>query len=84
MEQYGEFSQSINNLESSLSEVRCVWTDETARTYDCINDNMKVFAMQIWAYYCNSVKGYDIVKNNYDEAEFDDELRQLSAKIDSV
>ena len=84
MEQYGEFSASISSLESNLGEVRCVWTDETARTYDSINDNIKAFAMQIWAYYCNSVEGYEIVQSNYNEADFEDELRQLNAKIESV
>lgn len=84
MEQYGEFSESINRLESNLSEVRCVWADQTAQTYDHINENMEAFTMQIWAYYCNSVSGYEAVKANYNEAEFDDELNQLNSRIYSV
>lgn len=84
MEQYGEFSESINRLESDLSVVRCVWTDQTAQTYDRINENIEAFTMQIWACYCNSVSGYEIVKANYNEATFDDELNQLNSKIYSV
>lgn len=84
MEQYGEFAESINRLESNLSEVRCFWTDQTAQTYDHINENMEAFTMHIWAHYSNSVSGYEVVKANYNEAEFDDELNQLNSKIYSV
>lgn len=84
MEQYGEFSDSINRLESNLSEVRCVWADQTAQTYDHINENMEVFTMQIWTHFCNSVSGKELVIKYYNEAEYDDELNQLNSKIYSV
>ena len=84
MEQYGEFSEIINRLESNLGETRTVWTDQTAQTYDHINENMQFFTVQIWQHYCNSVKGRDLVKANYDESEFGDELNQINSKIYSV
>ena len=42
MEQYGEFLENISRLENNLREVRSVWDDQTARTYDHINENMQV------------------------------------------
>lgn len=84
MEQNGEFYEIINRLEGNLGDVRTVWTDQTAQTYDHINENMQFFTIQIWGYYCNSVAGRDLVKANYDESEFDDELNQINSKIYSV
>lgn len=84
MEQYGEFTEAINRLESGLSEVRMVWVDQTALTYDHINENMKHFATQIWNRHNNSVAGHNGVKANYDEIEFDRELNQLNYKIATV
>lgn len=84
MEQYGEFSASVSRLESNLVEVRGVWSDQTAQTYDQINENMEALAEGIWAHYFQSVSEYDLVRANYNEAEIDSELNILSAKIDSV
>ena len=84
MEQYGDFTEVINRLEGGLSEVRTVWADQTALTYDHINENMQHFAAQIWNYYNNSVAGHNAVKANYNEAEFDNTLNQLNSKIDAV
>ena len=84
MEQYGEFLENISRLENNLREVRSVWDDQTARTYDHINENMQVFTKRIWAHYSNSVSGCDAVKANYSESGFDDELNQLNSKIYSV
>ena len=84
MEQYGEFSENINNLESSLRAVRSVWIDQTAITYDEINENMKIFVSQIVSHMENSLAGYNAVKANYNEADFDNELNMLSSKIAAV
>ena len=84
MEEYGDFTGVINRLESSLNDVRTVWTDQTAVTYDAINDNMKHFSREIWNYYNNSVAGYNMVKANYNEAEFQNTVNQLSAKVAAV
>lgn len=84
MEQYGDFTDTLIRLKSSLIEVRTVWSDQTALTYDHINENMEHFAMQIWNYYNNSLAGYNAVKANYNESEFDETLNQLNSKIASV
>lgn len=84
MEQFGEFTENISNLDSSLAIVRSVWIDQTAMTYDEINENMKVFVSQITAYKANSVAGYNAVKANYNESEFESELNQLDAKVAAV
>lgn len=84
MEQFGEFTENINNLESSLTTVRSVWVDQTAMTFDEINENMKVFVSQITAYKENSIAGYNAVKANYNETEFENELNQLGAKVAAV
>lgn len=84
MEQYGDFSDTLIRLKSSLIEVRTVWSDQTALTYDHFNENMEHFAMQIWNYYNNSLAGYNAVKSNYNESEFDETLNQLNSKIASV
>lgn len=84
MEQYGEFTENINRLESDLATVRAVWKDQTAITYDAINENMKVFVSQITAHLENSVAGYNAVKQNYNESQFEDELNRLEAKVAAV
>lgn len=84
MDLYGDFSASINRLESSLSSVRTVWTDQTAASYDVINDNMKDFAKAIWSYYQNAVQCDQAIRANYNESEFNEELLQASAKIEAV
>lgn len=84
MEQYGDFTEAITRLESGLSEVRTLWTDQVAMTYDNINENMQHFAIKIQNCYNNSVVGHNAVKANYNEAEFDSTINQLNSKIDAV
>ena len=84
MNQYGDFTETIHRLNNDLSDVRAVWNDQTAQTYDQVNENMEHFAFQIWNYHNNSLSGYAAVKANYDEAEFEETLHQLNAKIASV
>ena len=50
MEKYGEFTDSVNSLDSSLVQVRSVWVDQTAVSYDGINENMKAYVSQITGY----------------------------------
>lgn len=84
MDQFGEFTENIANLESDLKTVRSTWVDQTATTFDGINENMKVFVSQITAYKENSIAGYNAVKANYIESEFESELGQLGAKVSAV
>lgn len=84
MDHYGEFVEIINRLENNLSEVRMVWNDQTGDTYDHINENMELFAARIWTRYDNSCTGYNAVKTNYSESEFDDTLNQVRHKAAAV
>lgn len=84
MERYGDFAEIINRLEGSLAEVRTVWVDQTALTYDSINENMQHFATRIWDFHNNSVAGHNAVKANYNESEFDSTVNQLNSKVSAV
>lgn len=84
MEKYGEFIDSINKLDSVLSTVQRVWTDQTARTYATINENMKEFVSKISSYLDYSVEVYELVKKYYRESEIDEELNVLSTRVASV
>lgn len=84
MSRYGEFTDNINTLDRDLDSVRTVWTDQTAITYDSINDNMKVFASKITALFGNAEAGFNAVKANYDESQFEDTIGRLSAKVVAV
>lgn len=84
MDQYGEFSQVISQLNDNLSEVRAVWQDQTAQTYDSINENTEGFSACIWQNYANAVQMYDIEKKNYHEEEFEQVIGQLSSRVSAV
>ena len=81
---HGEFSDCIIRLDDGLKEVRTVWKDQTALTYDHINENMERFTIKVWECYSNSLSGYEAVKKHYDESDIDDKLNQLNAKISAV
>ena len=83
-EQYGLFLESIKRLDDELSEVRTVWNDQTALTYDVFNENIQSFTRRIWVHHNNSEEGYNVVKANYNESDFDDTLNQLNSKISAV
>ena len=81
MGQYGIFSVGISDLERSLSQVRSVWTDRTAQTYNSINENMTVFAQRIWAGHESAAAGEQAVRENYREEEFDAVLQNLGSRV---
>lgn len=84
MKQYGDFVEIINRLKSDLSNVRLQWNDQTALSYDQLNENMEHFVIQIWNYYNNSLEGYNAVKANYNESEFNNTINRLNSMIMSV
>ncbi len=84
MNQYGDFVEIINRLKSDLSNVRLQWNDQTALSYDQLNENMEHFVIQIWNYYNNSLEGYNAVKANYNESEFENTINRLNSMIMSV
>ena len=81
---YGDFTDSVIRLNDGLREVRTVWNDKTARTYDTINENMEHFAKQVWENYSYARQGYESAKMSYNESEIDEQLSLISSKISSV
>lgn len=84
MERENKFANCIHNLENSLSEVRTVWMDQTAFTYDAINDNMKSFTDKIWLTFCESTASYNDMKKAYNEEEEENILREMGCMVRSV
>ena len=81
MAQYGPFSAAVAELDHALSTVRSVWTDQTAATYDTINDNMQTIAQRIWASREAAAAGEAAVRENYNEGEYDSILNSLGGRI---
>ena len=83
-EQHGEFSKSIALLDAAQDEVRKVWRDEIAKSYDKLNDNVKLCTQKIWTLFCDSKAGVEAVKKNYDPDAIDKELARLGMQIEQV
>ena len=80
----GNFSDVIDRMDNALHEARAIWTDVTAITYDGINENMKLFAGQMWNAYENAQAGHSLVKSNYNEGEFENRVQACIAEAASV
>ena len=83
-EQYGEFGKNIIALDNALEQVKTVWTDETAKSYDTLNENVKICAEKIWALFSDSKAGTEAVKKNYNPDETDKDLARLGMLIEQV
>lgn len=81
MEKYGIFASVLAELNAALQQVRSVWTDQTAQTYDAINENMEVYAQRIWHSGQTAATGEEMVRKNYDEGEFEGILNNLGGRI---
>ena len=84
MKDCGIFTENIIKLDSCLDDVRSVWKDTTAKTYDVLNENIEILSQKVWLQFINAQTGYQAVRKNYNEAEFDRVLSQLSGKVNSV
>ena len=82
--QYGEFSNNIVKLDTAQEQVKTVWRDEVAKSYDVMNDNIKLCAGKIWSLFCDSKAGMDAVKKSYDSEEVDKEISRFSIQIEQV
>lgn len=80
----GNFSDVIDRMDNELRSVRAIWTDMTAITYDGINENMKLFAGQMWNAYENAQRGHSLVKANYNAGEFENRVQACAAEAASV
>ena len=83
-EQYGEFSKNIASLDNAQEQVKNVWRDETARSFDVLNDNVKFCVKKIWSLFCDSQAGVEVVKKNYDSDTIDKDLARLGMQIEQV
>lgn len=83
-ETYGEFSDIVIRLDDALKEARTEWTDQTAMTFDQLNDGIKGIVKNMWGCYASSEKARNMVLNNYKENEVDRALNSLERKADSV
>ena len=83
-EQYGEFGKNIIVLDNAQEQVKTVWKDETARSYDSVNENVKICAQKIWALFNDSKAGMEAVKKNYNPDEVDKELNRIGMQIEQV
>lgn len=82
--EYGELSPYIIRLDENYENVRQVWNDGVARSYEGLNDNIKKCAERIWACYSRSVEGRDAVKKNYSETEVARDLSILAQKAEDA
>lgn len=83
-EQYGEFGKNIASLDSAQEQVKAAWKDETANSYDVLNENVKLCVQKIWALFSDSKAGTEAVKKNYNPDEVDKEIAKLGMRIEQV
>lgn len=83
-EQYGEFNKNIAMLNTAQEQVRTVWKDEVAKSYDVLNDNVKLCVGKIWSLFSDSKAGVEAVKKNYNSEEVDKDISRLSMQIEQV
>ena len=83
-EQYGEFGKNIIALDNAQEQVKTVWIDETAKSYDTLNENVKACVGKIWALFSDSKSGTEAVKKNYNPDDVDKELARLGMRIEQV
>lgn len=80
----GNFSDVINRMDDDLHTARATWTDPTGMTYDGINENMKIFAVQMQTALENARAGHSAVKSNYNAGEFENTVQELFSKASTV
>ena len=83
-EQHGEFSKNIASLDSAQEQVKTVWSDETARSFDGLKDNVKLCTSKIWSLFCYSKAGVEAVKKNYNADTVDKDLVRIAMQIEQV
>lgn len=83
-EQFGEFAKIVSALDETQSQVRVVWNDRTAASFDVMNDNVKACAQRMWAHYTDSLNGATAVKSNYHPDEIDRSLVLLERQLEEA
>ena len=82
--QYGEFIKNIIALKEDLQEVRSVWQDQTANTFDALNENIEACTQRIWLHLVDSENGYAALKRNYDSDDYDRYVAQMAVQVEEV
>ncbi len=82
--QYGDFTNNITALDRAQLEARAKWADDTAQSFDCMNDNVKDCVLNIWRVFSESHSAAEAVKLNYPADEFDDVIAKIAALIEQV
>lgn len=81
MEVYGVFGPSISEIQREWSALRSVWTDPTACSYDCMNENMEFLTKSMWEAREKAAAGDKMVRDNYDKGECDRMIYDLRSKV---
>ena len=84
MEQYQQFAEIILRLRQDLETVHRSWQDETARSYHALNENIERFVQELCGHCENIEKGFDAVKANYNESEFESIVCRLREKVEAA
>ena len=82
--QFGEFTKNIIALKDVLQEVRGIWQDQTANTYDALNENIEACSQKIWAHLVNSQNWFAALKRNYDSDEYDKYVASMAVQVEEV
>ena len=82
--QYGEFIKNIIALKDDLQEVRSVWQDQTANTFDALNENIEACTQRIWLHLVDSENGYAALKRNCDSDDYDRYVAQMAVQVEEV
>ena len=83
-ERHGDFNKNIVLLDAAQEQVKNVWHDKTAQSFDNFNDNIKLYTEKIWSVFCDSKAGVEAVKKNYDSDTVDKDIIKLSMQIEQV
>lgn len=81
MEIYGAFGADISSIQQEWNAVRGVWTDPTAQSCDCMNENMERLTQAVWACREQAAAGDKLVRDNYDKGECDRVVYSLQAQV---
>ena len=84
MDIYGVFGPSISDIRHEWSALRSVWTDPTAHSYDCMNENMEYLTQSLWQARERAAAGDKMVQDNYDKGECDRILYSLHSKVTAL
>ena len=84
MSENNEFAETLSALSDSLTSLMSRWTDETAKTYEPINENVENLTSKINSHFNNSKQLHELLKKNYNEEDLDSLIQMLASKVEQV